>query len=117
MAVCENINYGTGKEINRNETSYNTVGGGLYMNHTQEQKDKHEETYSAGTRKHVLTKDYAIKYIVSWRVKESFHRLFLAAKGELTYSSSVIVLCSGEGMKGSILCDLGFTNVTVSDLT
>jgi SAM-dependent methyltransferase len=28
----------------------------------------------------------------------------------------VLVLCSGEGMEGSILCDMGFTDVTVSDL-
>lgn len=58
----------------------------------------------------------AIKYIVSWRVSESIRRLMSVSKGGITYDSSVLVLCSGEGLEGSILCDLGFSNVTVSDI-
>lgn len=86
------------------------------MSHLQQQKDQHNQIYSAGSRQHVLSNDIAIRYIVSWRIEESFHRLISASQGLLTYDSSILVLCSREGMEGSILCDMDFTDVTVSDL-
>jgi ubiquinone/menaquinone biosynthesis C-methylase UbiE len=86
------------------------------MNHLQNQKEQFENVYSGGSREHVLSEDAAIRYIVSWRIKESLRRLMSASKEFLNCDSSILVLCSGEGMEGSILCDMGFTNITVSDL-
>ena len=87
------------------------------MNQLQNQKKSFEEAYAAGSRAHVLSKDHSTQYIVSWRINESINRLMAASKGLIDFNASILVLCSGEGMEGSILCDKGFTNVTISDLT
>jgi ubiquinone/menaquinone biosynthesis C-methylase UbiE len=86
------------------------------MNHLEKQKVQSEKVYSCGSRSHVLSKDVTTRYIVSWRIKESIKRLMSASKGFLNCDSNILVLCSGEGMEGSILCDMGFADVTVSDL-
>ncbi|WP_083924608.1 class I SAM-dependent methyltransferase [Lamprocystis purpurea] len=86
------------------------------MTHKQQQREQHNLVFTAGSREHVLSNDPAIKYIVSWRIDESIKRLVSAANGRLTKDSSILVLCAGEGLEGSILCDLGFLDVTVSDL-
>jgi ubiquinone/menaquinone biosynthesis C-methylase UbiE len=86
------------------------------MSHLQQQKDRNNQIYSEGSRQHVLSEDIATKYIVSWRIKESLKRLMAASNGLINRDSSVLCLCSGEGLEGSILCDLGFKDVTVSDL-
>lgn len=86
------------------------------MNHLQQQKDQSNLVYSAGSRGHVLSRDVATRYIVSWRVEESLKRLVYISKDRINEESSILVLCFGEGMEGSFLCDMGFKNVTVSDL-
>jgi hypothetical protein len=50
------------------------------MSHLQHQKETSNQTYSAGSRQHVLSDDPATKYIVTWRVEESFRRLMSASK-------------------------------------
>ncbi len=86
------------------------------MDHNQRQQEQNNSTYAAGSRQHVLSGDATTKFIVSWRVKESVRRLVYASKGSIDRDSSILILCSGEGMEGSILCDMGFKDVTVSDL-
>lgn len=86
------------------------------MNHSKQQKEQSNLVYSSGSRQHVVSKDVVTKFIVSWRVEESFMRLVSESNGLVNYDSSILVLCSGEGMEGSILCDMGFKDVTVSDL-
>jgi SAM-dependent methyltransferase len=86
------------------------------MSHLQRQKTQFNQSYASGSRKHVLSDDPATKYISSWRVEESFRRLMSESKGVINFDSSVLILCSGEGMEGSILYNFGFTDVTVSDL-
>lgn len=80
-----------------------------------DQRDQFNSVYSYGSRKHVISSNLATRYIVEWRVKVAMHRLM--AHGFVSHDSTILTLCSGEGMEGSILCDLGFNNVTVSDLS
>lgn len=86
------------------------------MNQLQKQKEVSNRIYSTGSRQHVLSEDVAIRYIVSWRVEECLRRLMSRSKGLINHDNSILILCSGEGMEGSILCDMGFVDVTVSDL-
>ena len=87
------------------------------MNQLQNQKKSFEKAYAAGSRAHVLSKDPSTQYIVSWRINESINRLMAASEGLIGFNASILILCSGEGMEGSILCDRGFWDVTISDLT
>jgi ubiquinone/menaquinone biosynthesis C-methylase UbiE len=87
------------------------------MGHIEHQRKQFNDAYSSGSRQHVISDNQAIKYIVTWRVQESIMRLMAASNGYIDKDSSILTLCSGEGMEGSILSDLGFTNVTVSDLS
>ena len=91
--------------------------GNHTMSNLQNQKKSFEKAYSAGSRAHVLSKDVSTQYIVSWRINESINRLMTASKGLIDFNASILILCSGEGMEGSILCDRGFSDVTISDLT
>jgi SAM-dependent methyltransferase len=88
----------------------------MAMDHNQRQREQNNLAYAAGSRQHVLSGDVVTRYIVSWRVDESIKRLVAASKGLIDRESSILIICSGEGMEGSILCDMGFKNVTVSDL-
>lgn len=87
------------------------------MDHWQQQKQQHDAKFAAGTRAHVTTSDPLTRYIVDWRLKEAFRRLTAAAKGRISFDSKVLVMCSGEGMEGTILCNMGYNNVTVSDIS
>ncbi len=86
------------------------------MNQLDRQRELHNKVYATGSREHVISGDLSTSYIVSWRVRASLERLLKASKGQINSDSTILILCSGEGMEGSILCDLGFTNVSVSDL-
>jgi len=83
------------------------------MDHNQRQREYHNSVFSKGSRS---VSDVVTRYIVSWRVEESLKRLVHISKNRVNEESSILVLCSGEGMEGSILCDMGFKDVTVSDL-
>lgn len=87
------------------------------MNQWQQQKSQHDIAYSAGSRAFVTNDDPLVQYLVRWRLQEGLHRLMEAAGGRLTSSSRILVMCGGEGFEGSVLCDLGFMNVTVSDIS
>jgi SAM-dependent methyltransferase len=76
-----------------------------------------ERVYAAGSRPHATSRDPLTQYIVRWRIEESIRRLGQAANGRLSPQSRILALCAGEGLEGSVLCDLGFTNVTVSDIS
>lgn len=55
-------------------------------------------------------------YLTAWRIREAFARL-RAHDPTLTLDSSILVLCSAEGREASVLCDLGYRDVTISDLS
>ncbi len=58
-----------------------------------------------------------LKYLCERRVRIAVGRLLSASRGRITTSSSVLFLCTAEGHEGSVLCDLGFKDVTVSDFS
>ena len=89
--------------------------------HLEAQRHEFEQTFQAGSRAHVVSTDPRVRYIVEWRVREAVRVLTAEweriAPGADIRSESVLVLCSGEGSEGSILLDLGFRDVTVSDIS
>jgi len=87
------------------------------MDQWQQQKSQHDLAYSAGSRAFVTNADPLVQYLVRWRLTVGLHRLMDAAGGRLTSSSRILVMCGGEGFEGSVLCDLGFMDVTVSDIS
>lgn len=87
------------------------------MKHLERQKNHFDQVFAAGPRQHITTSNVLVRYLVDWRIGESVRRLVQAANNRLTYDSSVLILCAGEGAEGSVLCNMGFRNVTVSDIS
>lgn len=87
------------------------------MDHTERQRRQHDAAFADGSRQHAFSSDAATRFIVSWRVREGMNRLIAASDGIINMRSSILVFCAGEGLEGSILCDMGFSDVTVSDLS
>jgi hypothetical protein len=75
-----------------------------------------EQMLSAGPRRHTRAADPLTLYLVGWRLKLAMRKVFQAA-GDITNSSSVLVLCAAEGYEGTLLMDMGLRDVTVSDLS
>jgi 2-polyprenyl-3-methyl-5-hydroxy-6-metoxy-1,4-benzoquinol methylase len=84
--------------------------------HLARQKEWTEKVLAAGPRKHTVAPDEIARYLTPWRLKKAVSKLLGADKG-ITWASSVLVLCAAEGNEGSVLADMGFLNVTVSDLS
>lgn len=87
------------------------------MDHIQKQKDYHDAAYQGGSRSHVLSADPFTNYVTHWRMRDAFRRLAAAANGRLNWETPILVMCAGEGGEASLLCDMGFKNVTVSDIS
>lgn len=87
------------------------------MEHWQRQKLEHDAVFAASPRPHVATTNPVVRYVSEWRMKEGVRRLQKASNGRLTQHSSILVMCSGLGFEGSFLCDIGYQNVTVSDIS
>lgn len=87
------------------------------MNHLERQKAQHDLKYAEGSRSHVTSDDPLVRYVTHWRLKESFRRLKESAPDRISSNSRILVMCAGEGAEGSALCDMGFQDVTVSDLS
>ncbi|HEU4561388.1 MAG TPA: class I SAM-dependent methyltransferase [Longimicrobium sp.] len=87
------------------------------MDHQARQAAEADRMYAAGPRSHVTSTDPLVRYLVEWRIRTAMGRLRAAAGARLHEASRVIVLCSGEGLEGSLLCDMGFTDVTVADIS
>ena len=87
------------------------------MSHSERQRAQHDRKFAVGPRAHVTSEIPLVRYIASWRLEEGLRRLKKMAHDRLSTQSSILVMCAGEGLEGSILCDLGYTDVTVSDLS
>ncbi|MEO8038333.1 MAG: methyltransferase domain-containing protein [Betaproteobacteria bacterium] len=61
--------------------------------------------------------DPMVQYVSRWRLEEAVRRLMATPNCGIDHDSAVIIACAGEGMEGTVLCDLGFRNVTVTDIT
>lgn len=87
------------------------------MDHKQQQKLQHDLAFAAGPRAHVTSDIPLVQYIVRWRLLEALRRATKAAYGRISNQSRVLILCAGEGLEGTILCDSGYKDVTVSDIS
>lgn len=87
------------------------------IDHIENQKQASEGVFSKGSRAHVLSGDPLVRYLTRWRLEQSVWRLSRHLGERFSWDWDVLVLCAGEGYEGSILCDLGFHRVTVSDLS
>lgn len=83
----------------------------------QRQQAQSDAKFSHGSRSHVTSTDPLVQYLVRWRLAEAFGRLRNYAGERLTSQTPILVMCAGEGFDGTILCDLGYKNVTVSDIS
>lgn len=84
------------------------------MDHLQQQREIHNQMY--GERIRPLGDDDFTRYLVAWRLRASMCRLLEVGAGRITLDSSILILCSGEGWEGTLICDMGFRNVTISDV-
>jgi SAM-dependent methyltransferase len=87
------------------------------MSHIEEQRQASDVAYSQGSRQHTTTSDVLVNYIVRKRINDGIRYLIQYSTNRLTYVSSILLLCSGEGLEGTVLADMGFTDVTVSDIS
>jgi ubiquinone/menaquinone biosynthesis C-methylase UbiE len=85
-------------------------------NHDAEQRRWADEVFEAGTRSYLLDDDPLVQFLVRWRLDHSVRRL-LSEVRDLTTDSSVLVLCAGDGFEGTQLADLGFRDITISDIS
>jgi SAM-dependent methyltransferase len=84
--------------------------------HDSLQRQWSDGVFADGSRSHLLTDDALVQYLVRWRLSSAMTRLRRVAP-DLDEHSSILVLCSGDGFEGSHLADLGYRDVTVSDLS
>ncbi len=87
------------------------------MSQIDNQREYHDRFYADGSRSHIGTSDPLIDYITNWRIAEAMRRIASASEGRLDKSTPILAMCSGDGGEGSVLCDLGYTDVTVSDIS
>jgi ubiquinone/menaquinone biosynthesis C-methylase UbiE len=55
-------------------------------------------------------------YVLHWRLREAMRRLDLADP-TIPRDSKILILCASDGLEGTALADLDWTNITVSDLS
>jgi hypothetical protein len=87
------------------------------MSQIQKQRDIHNSAFEAGARAHILSEDELVKYVTKWRLREAFRRFADAARDRVTAGTAILFMCAGEGGGASTLCDMGFRDVTVSDIS
>jgi 2-polyprenyl-3-methyl-5-hydroxy-6-metoxy-1,4-benzoquinol methylase len=85
--------------------------------HAERQRGWADALYSEGPRVHVTTSDPLVQYLVTWRVRTVIRKLKEFCGDRFDLNSPVLLMCCGEGLEGSVLCDLGYRNVTVSDIS
>lgn len=106
-------------EHNRDEQA--SIDGGEVLPTSEdlelkERQRRHSNAaFAQGSRSHVTSDDELVRWIVRWQMRTALRRISAVAPG-LKPNSSLLFVCAGEGLEGSIACDEGFTNVTVSDL-
>lgn len=81
------------------------------------QKEAMEASLASGPRAHTTSKDELTVYLTRWRLHRALELLRKAEPLRISEASSTLVLCAGEGYEGTVLADLGYKNVTVSDLS
>jgi SAM-dependent methyltransferase len=84
--------------------------------HIDKQRSYTDLYFQSGPRSHTVTNDPLVRYVTDWRINAAIDHLEACA-GELDRNVAFLVLCAAEAREASVLCDRGFTNVTVSDIS
>jgi SAM-dependent methyltransferase len=88
-----------------------------FVDHLQRQESRTDRLFAEGPRPFVVSPDPLTEYLISWRLREAMRRVMKAANGRLSRACRVLVLCAADGYEGSLLRDLEFEDVTVSDIS
>jgi len=85
----------------------------------QKQQEYSDNSYGDPTRIHAVTwEDPLTQYLVSWRIRETFTRIHrYVGADRFTLGSSLLFTCAGDGGEASVCANLGYSNVTFSDLS
>jgi SAM-dependent methyltransferase len=89
----------------------------LVMKHSELQKSRTDNYFANGPRRFVVSPDPLTEYLINWRLREAVNRMMKFVDGRLSKRSRILVLCAADGYEGSLLHDLGFEDVTVSDIS
>ncbi len=89
----------------------------MTSDHLAKQREAFDRRFAEGSRPHVTSADPLVTYLVRWRLRAAMARLGKVIGAPLPPDASILVLCAGEGLEGSVLCDTGYRNVTVSDIS
>jgi SAM-dependent methyltransferase len=87
------------------------------LRHSDLQRIRTDRFFTNGARAHVASPTVLSAYLTGWRLREAIRRALNAMAGKVSQESSILVLCAADGYEGSNLCDMGFSNVTVSDIS
>lgn len=83
-----------------------------------QQRTHNDRVFEQGPRSHVVTEDPLTRWLVRWPLTEAVRRARAAVPdGDFGPDSRILVLCAGDGLEGTVLCDMGFRDVTVSDIS
>lgn len=81
------------------------------------QRDVSDQIYTHTKRTHLVNVVPFVDGVVRWRLRKSINVVRRALGKRLTTDSPILFVCAGEGGEASWLCDMGFSNVTFSDLS
>ncbi len=95
------------------EGSYPVISGS-YHEHVERQRATTDRYFASKRR---IPERPLHKYIASWRIKTAATRLVSESHGAVSYASSFLLLCVADAWEASALCDMGFSDVTVSDIS
>ena len=85
--------------------------------HLVETQRRHTDLrLAAGPRPHTVNPDRLSRWLTAWRLSVAIQKM-LKATNHINKNSSILILGCAEGYEGTILSDLGFADVTVSDLS
>jgi SAM-dependent methyltransferase len=87
------------------------------MEHSELQRMRTDRVFTSGPRLHIASPTPLSDYLTGWRLREAMRRVLQELGGQISKEACVLVLCAAEGYEGSVLCDMGFKNVTVSDIS
>jgi|SRR5215472_14978815 len=81
------------------------------MNTHAAKQQKHIDLFFQTHGPRYLNMPPVMEYVTEWRIREAMKRL------DAPKSSKILVLCCAEAHEASVICDMGFTDVTVSDIS
>ena len=81
------------------------------MNTHVAKQRQYTDLYFRAREPRYLNMSPVTEYVIDWRIREAMKRL------NAPKSSSILVLCCAEAHEASVICNVGFTNVTISDIS